>query len=91
MSRLCGGGVPGVPGGGPHRAPLFCEGHICGRGVPNSGNSKGELREGEKPLPYPPTPSPESAPNPHTPVRRGLLLPQFGAQRYPPTRLKVRT
>lgn len=58
VSRQSGGGVPGVPGGGPRRAPLFCKGHICGRGVPNSGNSKEGAAGGRETPSIPPNTKP---------------------------------
>lgn len=79
VSRQCGG----VSRSG-WRSPQSCEGHICGRGVPTRGIQRGSFGRERNPIPYPATPSPKSAPHPHTPLRRGLLLLQFGAQRHSP-------
>lgn len=84
VSRQCGGVSRGPGWRSPQRSP-FLGGAYWWEGRAQLRELKGGAAGGrETPSIPPPTPSPESAPNPHTPVRRGLRLLQFGAQRSPP-------
>lgn len=68
-------GDSGVQGGGPSGDPLLRD-VLISRGVPDSGNSKGDLREGGKPLPFPQHQAPSQLQTPpHTHYEEGALFP----------------
>lgn len=72
--------------------PLLRGGHVS-RGVPDSGNSKGELREGGKPLASPQHQAPSQLQTPpHTHYEERALFPAIlYCGDIPPGGVKVRT